>query len=341
MKTTHVTSRTAKLWIFSALITTTLMLANPNTTAGQPDAPPAKAKPVSVTKVTGELALFNTITVTVANLPELVKAASNDYSKIILYVDGYQFKGITPRPGDTTDELKFDLRRSEANKTSWDSLLGKPKLPIPRMKPVAVTIGLDGQLPSMPGFKYQMTVLDPIWYWVYLGALLLSLGFFVRWARNSDVLRIGPALANGSLQPYSLGRCQMAFWFCLVAASYVFIWMVTSDYGVLPGSVLALIGISAATSLGAVLIDNNSPTPAIPVVPQPSRGFFHDVCSDDKGKLTFDRFQIFVWSIVLGIIFVASVYNVLTMPDFPGQLLALMGISSGTYLGFKFPEKQP
>jgi hypothetical protein len=28
------------------------------------------------------------------------------------------------------------------------------------------------------------------------------------------------------------------------------------------------------------------------------------------------------------------------MPEFEGTLLVLMGISNGTYLGFKIPEKQ-
>jgi hypothetical protein len=40
------------------------------------------------------------------------------------------------------------------------------------------------------------------------------------------------------------------------------------------------------------------------------------------------------------LIFVVSVYIHLDMPDFDNQLLALMGISNGTYLGFKLPEKQ-
>ena len=93
--------------------------------------------------------------------------------------------------------------------------------------------------------------------------------------------------------------------------------------------------------LGAVLIDTNGPgSVAAAVTPQPTAGFFNDIFSDDQGKITFHRFQIFVWSMVLGIIFLASVYNILTMPDFPNALLALIGISSGTYIGFKFPEKQ-
>jgi len=52
------------------------------------------------------------------------------------------------------------------------------------------------------------------------------------------------------------------------------------------------------------------------------------------------RFQIVVWTLVFTVIFVARVFVHLAMPDFDSQLLALMGISSGTYIGFKFPEKQ-
>ena len=69
-----------------------------------------------------------------------------------------------------------------------------------------------------------------------------------------------------------------------------------------------------------------------------SKGFVRDVLSDGGGY-SFHRFQIFAWTIVLGIIFVSSVYNNLTMPEFSATLLGLMGISSGTYIGFKFPEK--
>jgi hypothetical protein len=41
---------------------------------------------------------------------------------------------------------------------------------------------------------------------------------------------------------------------------------------------------------------------------------------------------------VLGIIFVASLSNELSMPEFNGTLLALMGISSATYLGAKLTQ---
>lgn len=70
----------------------------------------------------------------------------------------------------------------------------------------------------------------------------------------------------------------------------------------------------------------------------PSQGFLRDILSDN-GDISFHRMQIAIWTIVLGIIFVNSVYERLAMPEFSGTLLALMGISSGTYLGFKGTEK--
>lgn len=70
-----------------------------------------------------------------------------------------------------------------------------------------------------------------------------------------------------------------------------------------------------------------------------SSGFLKDILSDGSGY-SFHRFQIFAWTIILGIMFLSSVYNNLTMPEFSATLLGLMGLSSGTYIGFKFPEQK-
>ena len=69
-----------------------------------------------------------------------------------------------------------------------------------------------------------------------------------------------------------------------------------------------------------------------------SKGIFRDLISDGDG-VSFHRFQIVVWTAVLAVVFIRSVSRDLAMPDFDAALLGLMGISSGTYLGFKFPEK--
>jgi hypothetical protein len=69
------------------------------------------------------------------------------------------------------------------------------------------------------------------------------------------------------------------------------------------------------------------------------KGPLYDMLTEkDTGVVSFHRFQIFVWTIVLGIMFVVDVYNQLAMPQFSATLLALLGISAGTYVGFKIPE---
>ncbi|HYR74464.1 MAG TPA: hypothetical protein VEM96_01360 [Pyrinomonadaceae bacterium] len=70
-----------------------------------------------------------------------------------------------------------------------------------------------------------------------------------------------------------------------------------------------------------------------------SDGFPRDLLTDADG-VNFHRFQMVIWTIVLGSLFVYGVYQELAMPEFSATLLALMGISAGTYLGFKIPEKQ-
>jgi hypothetical protein len=63
-----------------------------------------------------------------------------------------------------------------------------------------------------------------------------------------------------------------------------------------------------------------------------------DILSDASG-VSFHRFQMFAWTLVLGVVFIYSVLSRLAMPRFSETLLALMGISAGTYLAFKIPER--
>jgi len=69
-----------------------------------------------------------------------------------------------------------------------------------------------------------------------------------------------------------------------------------------------------------------------------SEGFMRDLLTDASG-ISFHRFQMLVWTIVLSFIFCVEVYKTLRMPEFSATLLSLMGISAGTYLGFKIPER--
>jgi hypothetical protein len=64
-----------------------------------------------------------------------------------------------------------------------------------------------------------------------------------------------------------------------------------------------------------------------------------DTSAGQGRVITFHRFQIVVWTLILGVVFVSEVFTKLAMPVFDATLLTLMGISSGTYLGFKVSDK--
>jgi hypothetical protein len=67
-------------------------------------------------------------------------------------------------------------------------------------------------------------------------------------------------------------------------------------------------------------------------------GFWRDIVNDGNGP-SFHRVQVVIWTLVLGAVFVRSVLQTISMPEFPETLLVLMGISNATYLGFKTAEK--
>jgi len=164
----------------------------------------------------------------------------------------------------------------------------------------------------------------------------------------------------------------MAFWSVIVILAFIFLYMVTWDYDTITQGTLALIGISAGTGLAGAIVDSSKnsgmatektslQTELAGVPPADAMrqqaitqrlnqirtqmdtplhtGFISDLLTDANG-ISFHRMQIFVWTIILGVIFAISVYNDLLMPDFSATLLGLMGISSGTYVGFKFPENK-
>jgi hypothetical protein len=70
------------------------------------------------------------------------------------------------------------------------------------------------------------------------------------------------------------------------------------------------------------------------------KGWLSEIFFDwlTEGKVvSFHRFQMMAWTLALGFVFLVQVLRNLELPNFDGTLLALTGISAGTYLGFKFP----
>jgi hypothetical protein len=382
--------------------------ATPSPTATPTATPAASPMPSPhVDAMVGHLELDDIVELHVENLDKW--AESHDVTKLVPYINGRVIRGNYPEELHLErGRLLFHLQITPESKDAWIDLLGEPTK---AKRPVSLSTGLEtgsafdtvyGKDNTVP-----LTVISPIYGFVSLLVILVTFFLLLWLARKTNIIREpGPPPISGKRRPYNLGRAQMAFWFFLIYASYVTIWLITDTLDTITASLLALMGISAGTALGEALIDDGKDTArtnqvrdltsekqaldqtvtqlqsqldginaiASPTVtdqanrdaitrqlvegrtrlgnieqqlyalaadraPMVSQGFLRDILSDGSGY-SFHRFQIFAWTIVLGIIFVSSVYNGLTMPEFSPTLLGLMGLSAGTYIGFKFPEQK-
>jgi hypothetical protein len=318
-------------------------------------------------------ALHESIQVKVEHLDALMSAAAAANTKPVLFLNGQEMKGIVgveEYPGT----LVFQLQRTSDNQDAWKPILSRPGL-----TPVTLilSVGLPGGTPVLSQWNdFQLTILHADWLVAWGILFLAAVGFFLYAAEKSSMLResgpIPPGAPAGSEAALSLGRCQMAWWFFIILATYLFLFMVTWDFDTITAGTLGLMGIAAGTAMAGVTVDTsknasmaaekaqlqteaagNPPPTAVRALQIASRiaeldkqlntplhtTWLDDLLSDANG-LSFHRFQMFVWTIVLGVIFVISAYTDLLMPNFSATLLGLMGISAGTYVGFKFPEQK-
>lgn len=275
-----------------------------------------------------------------------------------------------PKIFDRYYTLRFHLTLTEdgdgikGNKSQWLDLLGGVGL---SNKPVTVSIayvskdGAKSEIlptaisPSTPK-KWQNVLLRAndmdLATWLLSVVFVLLLGGFIYMSFSTNLLR---EKGRDGLWHLSLGHCQMAFWFFTIFGCYIFLLIIIGDYKTLTSQELLLMGISAATGLSAAYLgeggDHHRPTPA----PQEGRseaprgraGFvaecrkaLNDLLSEENtNKPDFHRFQMIGWTLVFGVIFCRAVYLKLAMPEFTAEQLLLIGISNGTYLGFKYQDR--
>ena len=408
------TSLFIRLLLTVFLFGTVVVAQSPTPTATPAAAPAASPSPSvapspKVVKMNGHLELDDIIEVYVDNLEEWAENQNHDPNKLVPYINGRAIKGNYPDEIHLErGRLIFHLQITPESRDPWIDLLGEPTS---THRDVTMSIGPENGSSFDSVYlrenELPLTVISPMYGIIALLVIAATLVLLLWLCSRTNIIREpGPPPAPGKRRPYNLGRAQMAFWFFLIYASYMTIWLITSALDTITASLLALMGISAGTALGEAIIDNGKDTtktnqlqdltaqkqaleqtltevqPQVDAAnsgtattvtdqanrdalnrqlvegrtrlsqvdqqlrtitaataPHVSQGFLRDILSDGSGY-SFHRFQIFAWTIVLGIIFLSSVYNDLTMPEFSPTLLGLMGLSAGTYIGFKFPEQK-
>lgn len=287
----------------------------------------------------GSAGLGDRITVNVRGLDKLLGQVNGNCRAIVLFVNQIALSGMQGDSCDPyTNDVRFILDRNpedEKNDAAWHRLLGSPDGYVRR---VTISVGSSDQFAVPTDVRdFPLHILPKGQLLVFIVMLVVGAAVFIFVCARTSIIRSPLPLAREGAKPFSLARTQMAFWSFLCMAAYVFCWLITGELDTISDSMLALIGIGAGTALGAALIDSTGSDNEKTV--QPSEGFLIDVLSDGNG-VSIHRFQMFAWTVILGGIFCSSVYSDLSMPEFNATLLGLMGISSGTYLGFKFPEKK-
>lgn len=295
----------------------------------------------------GTVALGESIVLVVEGLDRYLTQDESRCASLVLVLDEVYIDGSQPEACDPySGEVRFLLDRTDKSDDAWHSLLAEP---VSFVKEIPISVAPQGSLAFPTQVKdFDFEILPALELYGFFAGLLVSLILIFRLASRTALLRDPDAAAPspGAQAPYSLARFQLTFWTFLVVAAYLFIWMITEELDTLTGSVLVLLGIGSGTALAATMIDQGREQPATGDASAPraasesttvSRGFLQDVLSDSKG-ISIHRFQLFVWTLVLGVIFCASVYKGLAMPQFSTTLLGLMGLSSGTYLGSKLPD---
>lgn len=305
----------------------------------------------------GLMLLDDTLVVQVQGLTDWL--GSNSCGDVRLFLDGLLLEELRPRRCVLEKgEVWFLLRRIDrAREPAWKELLAS-RQGLGTLADVSLGLRDEPPLPTdvQDDTALPLAIAD---FHVIVGAIaflvVTFLGFLVLAQRTALLrqMRNSPILVRQ--RPYSLARVQVAWWFFLVLASFLLISILVGDMAEIPSSVLGLLGIASGTYLGAEVIDRGKLPPAgrpggvasavptetsAPVTPVPrtTHGVLEDLLSDASG-IAFYRFQIFVWTLVLGWFFISSVWRNLAMPDLPTSVLGLMGISGGTFLGMKLPEK--
>ncbi|HYK05823.1 MAG TPA: hypothetical protein VE974_29020 [Thermoanaerobaculia bacterium] len=380
------------------------------TAFGQAPAPPPP-KPLTLARMeSAKIQLGHEARLRVTGLSKRIENEKLDLQSLVLVIDGRAFPGLSRRMV-STDIVAFDLKRTTETRDAWAALLGRPSAPERRNVGIRLSAGaVPVEVPSPKDATATLVVYNETALRCALIGMLALLALFIWLARTSNIIRDSapPKPPAGKKKPYSLARLQMAFWFFLVIAAFIFLWVITLTHDTLTPQALTLIGIGSGTALGAAVIETNkraaADTALVTLLPQHAKmtaelaglttvasnlhavaqaskvpadiaaateaaasrdekaaqlaivvaeiadaqkglsepvstSFLMDILTDTNG-ISFHRFQMFVWTIVLGAVFIVSVWNALAMPPFNETLLALLGISAGTYLGFKVPERQ-
>ena len=149
-------------------------------------------------------------------------------------------------------------------------------------------------------------------------------------------------LAASPIGNYSISSAQIIFWTAIVIFASIYVFICRSDFLILTGQVLTLLGISSGTALAAkgnaLARNRDIPEEFFEGIMRTRVPRFRDLFCI-SGIPNIFKFQIFAFTLINGIIVLNQLYTNFNFPVIPTEQLTLMGISSGMYLGNEIIHK--
>ena len=219
-------------------------------------------------------------------------------------------------------------------------------VPLADVRILVLGRGADGTPQVSADVSHVIGVSNPFWAMLLAVLTVLAAIAVLSFIGHRRLKRLG----YGDLDPIirliattdgyaSLSRLQMVLWTFVVAASAVYVMVLSGELIEVTTGTLVLLGISGTVTVGTILHDKTQAQPdgAPPPAPaEPRRPRWSDlVVNDVNGRREFDisRVQMLYFTLVTATFVVMRVVTTYVIPEIPQGFLILMGISNAVYFG--------
>ena len=131
---------------------------------------------------------------------------------------------------------------------------------------------------------------------------------------------------------YSLSKFQILLWTLVIGFLTIYVFMVTHELLVFSKEIVVLLGISGASSVSSrVLGIRRSRKEGTPAHTEGREPRWTDLFME-SGEVSLQKLQMFLWTLILAYIVIDTTVRTMSTPAISAELLALMGVSHGTYV---------
>lgn len=229
-------------------------------------------------------------------------------------------------------ELADELLRGASGRSKLASLLGDQWLGHNANLRV---IAFDGErvvVDAVTPFVVSDAFLAIVAGMIVITLLLLMSALFLR---EPNPFAIVDRLVRHSSQRYSLSNVQILMWTLLVIFALCYVWVANGILLAISSGVLALLGISGATSVLARTVEGYGTQPQDTLRREPK---LKDLVVTPDGDFDLLRFQMLGFTLFTWFYSLISVIRSEGLPEIPENMYVLMGISNAAYIGGKIAD---